>query len=93
MTVRFKNVPIPTFMLSQAESKIAFISRTGEVPMECPLLIKTLILRQLHCHQLAFTSLPESNVKKRKVLVDENKNWEVYHHKEEGLPDLMTVPQ
>ena len=55
MTVCFKNVPIPTFMLSQAESKIAFISRTGEVPMECPLLIKTLILRQLHCHQLAAT--------------------------------------
>ena len=42
---------------------------------------------------MLMTSLPESNVKKRKVLVDENKNWEVYHHKEEGLPDLMTVPQ
>ena len=44
ITVRFKNVPIPTFMLSQAESKIAFISRTGKVPVKCLLVIKTLIL-------------------------------------------------
>ena len=48
MTVHFKNVPIPTFMLSKAESKIAFISRTGKVPVKCLLFIKTSL--RPHCH-------------------------------------------
>ena len=92
MTVHFKNVPIPTFMLSKAESKIAFISRTGKVPVKCLLFIKTSL--RPHCHHpnetLGYFYLFNSfhcwikHHEMKSVLVVKqlkNENWAVYPDK------------